>query len=125
MVPPDSARDLPLLEILDAAPDYMIPADRVAAVGAVLHAKGFLRAVPSGSEGGPPGTEYVWGFHRAARYGGARRVRNTFALTAAGQQLLRENGIEASADARREVEELVRRSRQDLLAEADRLLASP
>jgi hypothetical protein len=115
MVPHDMTADLPLLEMLDAAPERMLAAELVGAVGAILQARGLLKSA-SGA-GDESGAEFVWGFHRAARYGGARRVRNAFALTSAGQRLLYEHGMQASEAARREVAALLRRPHTELFAE--------
>jgi hypothetical protein len=102
----------------------MLAADRVSAVGALLLAKGLLQSAVASGATWRDGDELVWGFHRAARYGGARRVRGAFALTSAGQRLLRECGITASEATRREVEELAARPREELVAEATRLFTA-
>jgi hypothetical protein len=125
MAAPDSTLDLPLLETLDAAPGQMLAADRVSAVGALLLAKGLLQSALVSGATVRDGHDLVWGFHRAARYGGARRVRDALALTSAGERLLRERGIEASDAARREVEELAARPREEVVAEASRCAAAP
>jgi len=120
-------RDLPLLELLAAAPERRVPADKVESLGVLLFATHALRSAEalavSPTNGAPPSApQLLTSFYSAARYRCVFRARDAYALTEEGQLYLKDLGLEPSDAAKNLVRDHIDRPAPEILREAERTM---
>lgn len=119
-------RDLPLLEVLAAAPDRRVPPEKIEPLALVLQAKGLLKTgqwLEVAPANGRPASarDLDDAFISAASYRAAFRTPDAYALTEDGGLYLHDLGVRVDAEAERVVADAVDRSVEELRIEAERL----
>jgi hypothetical protein len=127
-VSPASAPELPVLEVLAAAPDGALEEGRVEAAGLLLFARALLVtggdlevSEPNGRPAASP--EFIDGIFSGLRRGLVRRTGFSWEITERGRELLREAGTQPSEEARDAVARIRYARMDDLMAEVDASLA--
>lgn len=121
--------DLPLLEVLAAAPGRMVPADKLEPLALLMVARRLLGTGPklqySPSNGRPASAEGLRAaFDSALRYRAVFLSREHYGLTEDGGLYLHTLGVETSKRAREFVASQLGRPTSDLQAEVDALLTA-
>lgn len=124
---PICERDLPLLEILAAAPDRLVPAEKVESVALILMARGLLQTKAllsyQGPNGRPPAAPQLReAFRSASSYRCTFLSDESYGLTQEGGLYLQTLGLQPSEEQSSLVAELIGHDADALVREAEELL---
>jgi hypothetical protein len=124
---PINERDLPLLEVLAAAPDRVVPAEKVEPLALILLATGLLQTgdylsydEPNGHPHAAPQLKEA--FRSAADYRCAFLSKESFGLTQEGRLYLQNLGLQVSDKESELVAALIDQDATELLRRAEELL---